>query len=100
RPACRTRQPAPPAGPVPAVHEFHPAGRATGVLCVRTAGDGRKLDDTAATVGGCRTVRYSISPLNQWPSGHMILALSSGPSVEFMMYRTSTSAGSPHRAAP
>jgi hypothetical protein len=45
-------------------------------------------------------VRDSISPLNQWPRGHLILALSSGPSVDLTMYRASTSAGSPHRAAP
>jgi hypothetical protein len=41
-----------------------------------------------------------MGPLNQWPRGHLILALSSGPSVDLMVYRASTSAGSPHRTAP
>jgi hypothetical protein len=41
-----------------------------------------------------------MDPLNQWPRGHLILTLSSGPSVDVMVYRASTSAGSPHRAAP
>ena len=40
-----------------------------------------------------------MGPLNQWPRGHLILALSSGPSVDLMVYRASTSAGSPHRTA-
>jgi hypothetical protein len=38
-------------------------------------------------------------PLNQWPRGHLILALSSGPSVETALYRASTLAGSLHRTA-
>ena len=41
-----------------------------------------------------------MGPLNQWPRAHLILALSSGPSVDLMVYRASTSAGSPHRTAP
>src|SRR5690242_15196577 len=41
-----------------------------------------------------------MGPLNQWPRGHLILALGSGPSVEPRVYRSSTSAGSPHRTAP
>jgi hypothetical protein len=45
-------------------------------------------------------IRDSMGPLNQWPRGHLILTLSSGPSVDPMVYRSSTSAGSPHRAAP
>jgi len=45
-------------------------------------------------------VRDSIGPLNQCPEGHLIMAASTGPSVEFMVYRQCTSAGSPHRAAP
>lgn len=45
-------------------------------------------------------VRYPRGPLRWWPRGHVILALSSGPSVELVMYRRRTSAGSPHRAAP
>ena len=45
-------------------------------------------------------VRYLTGPLKWWPRGRVIVALSSGPSVELMMYRPPTSAGSPHRAAP
>ena len=45
-------------------------------------------------------VRYPTGALKWWPRGHVILALSSGPSVELMMYRIAASAGSPHRAAP
>src|SRR6266516_7470773 len=41
-------------------------------------------------------VRNSIGPLNQWPSGHLILALSSGSSHDSIKYRYSTSAGPPH----
>jgi hypothetical protein len=41
-----------------------------------------------------------MGPLNQWPAGHLIMALSMGPSVERMMNRRLTSAGSPHRVAP
>src|SRR4029077_4978011 len=48
---------------------------------------------------GSGMVRDSIGPLNQWPRGQLILAHSSGPSVERMTYRAPTSAGSPHRAA-
>ena len=44
--------------------------------------------------------RYPTGPLRWWPRGHVIVTLSSGPSVELMMYRPPTSAGSPHRAAP
>ena len=40
-----------------------------------------------------------MAPLNQWPAGHLIMALSMGPSVERMVNRHLTSAGSPHRAA-
>jgi hypothetical protein len=45
-------------------------------------------------------VRDSMDPLKQWPTGHLIMALSSGPSVERMMNRHLTSAGSPHRTVP
>jgi hypothetical protein len=45
-------------------------------------------------------VSASIGPLNQWPSGHRILALSSGPPVDRIVYRWVTSAGSPHLDAP
>ena len=41
-----------------------------------------------------------MGPLNQWPRGHLILALSSGPSVEPVVYRATASAGRPHRVAP
>jgi hypothetical protein len=41
-----------------------------------------------------------MGPLNRWPAGHLIMALSSGPSVEFMMYRLCTQAGSPHLTLP
>ena len=41
-----------------------------------------------------------MGPLKRWPRAHLILALSSGPSVELRMYRYSTPAGSPHRVAP
>jgi len=41
-----------------------------------------------------------MGPLNQWPRGHLILALSSGPSVDLIVYHVSTSARSPHRTAP
>ena len=41
-----------------------------------------------------------MAPLNQWPAGHLILALSMGPSVERMVNRHTTSAGSPHLMAP
>ncbi len=34
------------------------------------------------------------------PHGHQILALSSGPAVDRIVYRPSTSAGSPHRTEP
>jgi hypothetical protein len=45
-------------------------------------------------------LRASIGPLNQCPRGHLILTLSSGPSVDLMVYHASVSAGSPHRTAP
>src|SRR5580698_9424184 len=45
-------------------------------------------------------VSDSTGPLNMWPSGQRILALSSGPSVDVIVYRSATSAGSPHRAVP
>ena len=41
-----------------------------------------------------------MAPLNQWPAGHLIMALSTGPSVERMVNRHLTSAGSPHLMAP
>jgi hypothetical protein len=41
-----------------------------------------------------------MGPLKQWPTGHLIMALSSGPSVERMVNRHLTSAGSPHRTVP
>jgi hypothetical protein len=37
--------------------------------------------------------------VNQWPDGHLIMAASSGPSLERMVNRYLTSAGSPHRRA-
>jgi hypothetical protein len=46
------------------------------------------------------SVRYSMGALKWCRRGQLILALSSGPSVEFMVYRYSTSAGSPHRVPP
>jgi hypothetical protein len=39
-------------------------------------------------------------PLNQRPAGHLMMAASTGPSVERMLIRRLTWAGSPHRAAP
>jgi hypothetical protein len=39
-------------------------------------------------------------PLNQWPPGQRILALSTGPSDDWTAYLCSTSAGSPHLTAP
>jgi hypothetical protein len=44
-------------------------------------------------------VSDSIRPLKQWPRGHRIFALSSGPPVDMTVYRYSTAAGSPHLAA-
>ena len=44
--------------------------------------------------------RDSIGPLKLWPDGQRIMALSSGPSLEFMMNLHLTSAGSPHVTAP
>jgi hypothetical protein len=41
-----------------------------------------------------------MGPLKRWPRAHLILALSSGPSLELRMYRYSASAASPHRVAP
>ena len=41
-----------------------------------------------------------MGPLNQWPAGHLIVALSRGPPVEPIVYQHLTSAGSPHRAEP
>jgi len=41
-------------------------------------------------------VKDSMGPVNQWPTGHLIMALSSGPSVERTVNRHLTSAGSPH----
>jgi hypothetical protein len=38
--------------------------------------------------------------LKWWPRGQEILAHSSGPLVELIVYRVTISAGSPHRAAP
>jgi hypothetical protein len=35
-------------------------------------------------------------PLNQWPAGHLIIALSAGLSADRMVNRHLTSAGSPH----
>jgi hypothetical protein len=40
------------------------------------------------------------APLNQCPAGHLIMAHSTGPSVERVMNRRLTWAGSPHRTAP
>jgi hypothetical protein len=47
-----------------------------------------------------RQPNASTGPLNACPRGHRIFALSSGPSVDVIVYRYSTAAGSPHRAAP
>jgi hypothetical protein len=41
-----------------------------------------------------------MGPLNQWPDGHLIMALSIGPSVDVVTYRYLISAGSPHVAVP
>jgi len=41
-----------------------------------------------------------MGPLKKWPAGHLIVALSSGPSVESMRYLHSTYAGSPHLTLP
>jgi hypothetical protein len=41
-----------------------------------------------------------MGPLTWWPAGHLIMTLSGGPSVERMVNRHLTSAGSPHRTAP
>jgi len=38
-------------------------------------------------------VRDPIGPLNQWPAGHLIMALSKGPSLERLMNRYLTSVG-------
>jgi len=40
-----------------------------------------------------------MGPLKWCPAGHLIMALSTGPSAELMVNRHLTSAGSPHRAA-
>ena len=45
-------------------------------------------------------VRDSTGPLNQWPRGQRILALSRGPPDDRTAYLCSTSAGSPHLTAP
>jgi len=52
---------------------------------------------------GCSHIssaRNSIGPLNQWPDGHLIVALSTGPSDDSAIYRLRTSAGSAHRTVP
>jgi hypothetical protein len=41
-----------------------------------------------------------MAPQKWWPAGHLIMALSMGPSVERMVNRHLTSAGSPHLAVP
>ena len=41
-----------------------------------------------------------MGPLKWWPAGHLIMTLSRGPSVERIVNRYLTSAGSPHRRAP
>ena len=41
-----------------------------------------------------------MGPLKRWPAGHLIMALSTGPLVEFTMYRHCTYAGSPHSTLP
>ena len=48
----------------------------------------------------CSQVSDSMVPLNQCPAGHLIMVLSSGPSVERMVNRHRSSAGSPQRRAP
>ena len=60
-------------------------------------GDGLAL---GRCVQALANVSDSIGPLNQCPRGQRILALSSAPSVEFIRYRSCTSAGSPHRTEP
>ena len=54
----------------------------------------------ADTSGRSSSVNDSTGPLNQWQRGHRILALSSGPSVDLIRYRSCTSAGSPHLTEP
>jgi hypothetical protein len=62
------------------------------------------LGAAAAVPGWClpslSQVSNSMGPLNQWPDGHRIMAASSGPSLESMVNRDLTSAGSPHRRVP
>jgi hypothetical protein len=53
-----------------------------------------------AVAGPFSKSKASIGPFNPCPRGHRILALSSGPSVDLIVYRYSTSAGSPQRTAP
>jgi hypothetical protein len=52
------------------------------------------------TVNSSAQVRDSTGPLNQWPAGHLIIALSMGPSLEPMVNQHLTAAGSPHLTAP
>ena len=40
-----------------------------------------------------------MGPLKKWPAGHLIMTFSRAPSVERMVNRHLTSAGSPHRTA-
>src|SRR5215470_7537388 len=54
----------------------------------------------SATSAALTQVSDSSGPLNQWPTGHRIFMLSSGPSDDWTTYWSSTSAGSPHRSAP
>jgi hypothetical protein len=52
----------------------------------------------AARPGSVAGVRNSIGPVNQWPAEQLIMALSSGSSVDLMMNRHRTSAGNPQGA--
>jgi hypothetical protein len=45
-------------------------------------------------------VRNSTGALKWWRAGHWIMTFSSGPSLERMVNRHVTSAGSPHRRLP
>jgi hypothetical protein len=62
------------------------------------------LDVAAALPGSwlflLSQVRDAMGPLNQWPDGHLIMAASTGPSLERKTNRHRTSAGSPQRLAP
>ena len=73
-----------------------PAAAVTAIMGARAAAmPGGEA--AAAGPGSCSfllsQVRDPIGPLNQWPAGHLIMALSKGPSLERMMNRYLTSVG-------